>query len=631
MYRNSTTNVCRRRLYKNRVNIPIFCLDFDDWYVIILIRVKGCGCMKKIKYLILLCLVCFPFSVAAQQYEITNYHIDVTVNENNIYNVSEYYNVMFVEKGSFVRKISLRPEIHLSNGKFITYITKVMNFNSSEKSTIKENSKTYEVTIPESYVNASETIFLSYDYNMGDDLDNENDIVFINILDGTFVPLKDGTSFVVTLPSTVEKEDISFYVNGSKVTNEETITYSVTDNYIEGSINYDIEIGDTVAIQAILPNHYFKEAVSNENSTNYLLLIIPIITFIVSLRLTNKYKKQKPKIIEDIFAISNSFDSVEMAYLYKGKINSVDLISLIFKLANDGYILFKNYGSKDNVTFKIKKIKEYDKDNAAQKIVFDGLFQNKEEIDIRDIEGVFYPYYVDARRTLENSKNKDKLFYRHAKKLKVVILLLSYMSFVLLHINPLYNLLDSYVFATILAVILSMICVISFQFKNKILRVLLPIISAIIFAVNFYVLLDFRMNLIIYSTGFILSAITLYIESIIPIRTPYGSQIHYEIDSFRLGLASMSDETFELMIEANSNYFFDMIPYMIIFDLTGWWFNRFASKIITPPTWYESSEVYTQEKILEFIKEAIYQLTVSVQTNRMYTDELLNQAPNKLL
>jgi len=631
MYRNSTTYVCRRCLYKNRVNIPIFCLDFDDWYVIILIRVKGCVCMKKIKYLILLCLVCFPFSVAAQQYEITNYHIDVTVNENNIYNISEYYNVMFVEKANFSRKISLRPKIHLSDGKFITYITKVMNFDSSKKSTIKENSKTYEATIPESYVNTSETLFLSYDYNMGNDLDDENDIVFVNILDGTFVPLKDGISFVITLPTTVDAGDISFYVNESKVTKEEIITYSVTDNYIEGTINYDVELGDIVAIQVLLPNGYFKEVISNENSTNYLLLIMPIITFVISLLLINKYKKQKPQIIEDIFAISNSFDSVETAYLYKGKINSVDLISLIFKLANDGYILFKNYGSKDNVTFKIKKIKEYDKDNAAQKIVFDGLFQNKEEIDIRDIEGVFYPYYVDARRTLENSKNKDKLFYRYAKKLKVVVLLLSYISLILLHISPLYNLLDSYVFATILAVILSMICVISFQFKNKILKYILPAISMIIFIVNFYALLDFRTNLMIYVTGFVLTTITLYIGSILPIRTPYGSKIYYEIDSFRLGLASMPDETFEKMLEVNPNYFFDMIPYMIIFDLTGWWFNRFASKITTSPSWYESSELYTQEKILEFIEEAIYQLTVSVQTNRMYTDELLNQAPNKLL
>ena len=62
--------------------------------------------MKGIKYLILiLYLLCFPFSVSAQSYEITNYHIDVNVNENNIYNISQYYNVMFVKKEDFVRKI----------------------------------------------------------------------------------------------------------------------------------------------------------------------------------------------------------------------------------------------------------------------------------------------------------------------------------------------------------------------------------------------------------------------------------------------------------------------------------------------------------------------------------------------
>ena len=70
---------------------------------------------------------------------------------------------------------------------------------------------------------------------------------------------------------------------------------------------------------------------------------------------------------------------------------------------------------------------------------------------------------------------------------------------------------------------------------------------------------------------------------------------------------------------------------MIIFDSNSWWFNRFIELTEVEPTWYESSEIYTKEKIQEFIDEIIYKLTIAIQVNRTNTDELLNQAPNKLL
>ena len=583
--------------------------------------------MKKLYFL--LCLLLFPLSVSAQQYSITNYYIDVTVNENNIYDITEYYNLLFIEDSEFSRTIQLRPKVHLSNGKFITYVTEVSNVASSETTFVKKTSKIYNVTFPKSTNNTNKAISLEYQYNMGNDLDDTYDVVFVNIADGTIETITDTSTFSVTLPCVIEKENIKFYQNGEQL-DDSKVDYVILGNHIEGTINYKINQGDTIAIQILLPENTFQNIVRTDSNTSYFLIIVPIIMLVCGLLALKKYKKQKIQRVENPFEIEKVFDSVEMAYLYKGEVNAADLLSLLFKLANDGYISLKNFGSKDKVTFKVKKEREYDKDNAAQKILFDGLFQNKEEVDIHGIEGVFYPYYIDAKRTLQNDRNKSKVFYM-SKKIKILLRIGIYIGLTLLQIKPLYNLFDSYVFGIIASVISSAILVVTYQPKSNLIKYILLALSGIIIAIEGYALLDFKLDFCIYCIAMILLEMTLIIESLIPLRTIYGNQIYYEIDAFRLELASMSDETFDEKMRENPNYFFDMIPYTIVFDLTSWWFERFQNKVNTIPSWYQSSETYDKEKLLEFIKEVIIQLAIPIQTNRMYTDELLNQAQNKLL
>ena len=594
--------------------------------------------MRKIKYLfLLLYLVFFPYRVSASSYDVTNYYMDITIDENNIYNISEYYNIMFDKKANFTRNISLRPKVYLTNNEFITYVTQVDKLDVSEEFSVTQNKNDYEVKTLEKYEDLGKSISVTYSYNMGQDLDEKRDVVFISILDGSFTPVTNEVSFSIILPTPTEKENVSFYIDGVKVKDEESIVYYVTDNHIEGTITREFKKGEVISIQVSLPNGTFKNTisnekkVSNENKAIYLLLLIPFITFVISFLINKKYKKEKTHPVEDVYQITNNFDSAEVAYLLKGSINSRDIVSIIFKLANDGYVSFKNYESEDNIIFKIKKQKEYDKDNAVQKIVFDGLFQNKEEVGIEDIEGTFYQYYIDAKRTLENVKNDKKLFYKNIDKIKKAIIGISYVGVVLLQLTPLYNLLNSYVFATIISVVISVLFVLLLKIKNKIIKYILLVISLCIIVVEIYALLDLKTNLIIYIAGIILTALTLVIELLIPTRTIYGNQIKYEIDLFRLGLLSMSDDKFKEKVSNNSNYFFEMIPYMIIFDLNGWWFDRFIDQMETKIPWYESSELYTKENIKEFIEEIIHQFSIAIQVNKTSTDELLNQAPNKLL
>lgn len=585
--------------------------------------------MKNIKYILFLCLLFLPLSISAMEYNITNYYIHANVNKNNVYDITEYYNVFFLEKTNFKREIVLRPKVYLSDGKFISYITEVNDIDSDDLVSTSSNSKKYLIKFNDAQPNTSSQYILSYKYNMGSDLDSDKDIVFLNIVDGTLDIIADATSFTLMLPDEINKDQkVMFFKNGKEI--NDLVEYKINDNKIEGSIHSKINLKDVISVQIRLQDGYFVGVKKTDSNTSYLLLLLPIISLIGGIVALRKYKKSI-KDNDDIVDVSSLFDSVEVAYLYKGKLTVPDFASLIFHLANDGYISLKNYGSKENVYFKIKKVKEYDKDNAAEKIMFDGLFQNSDEIEAHDINGIFRPYYIDAKKTLQNKKNKKRLFYTLAKKWKVLLLMGSYIGVFLLQIKPLYNIIGSYVYATIISIGLSIIIINLYKPKNKLIKYVMILISIIIIILETYSLIDFKLNLWIYCIGVILVLLSLFIENKIPIRTVYGDKIFNSIELFRLDILSMQDETFDMKIKANSNYFFDMIPYMLVFDLHSWWFNKFGKRVSDQPAWYESSELYTIEKLDEFIQEVVMQLIVPMQSMNAYEDELLHQAPNKLL
>ena len=144
-------------------------------------------------------------------------------------------------------------------------------------------------------------------------------------------------------------------------------------------------------------------------------------------------------------------------------------------------------------------------------------------------------------------------------------------------------------------------------------------------------LIHYRLNLLIYILSMILLQAALYIENLIPIRTTFGEQKLYDINQFRLELASMSDEKFDEQIKKDANYFYKMLPYVMIFDMTSWWCNKFLRKVNEQPSWYESNEAYSHDEFQEFIQTISEKLSLPIQITKIHEDELLQQSTNKKL
>lgn len=579
--------------------------------------------MKKIPVFVGLFFLLFPITVLAKTYNVTNLYVEAEIDEENIYNITEYYNVYFEENTSFKKLIPLQQDVYTSSGKKVHYITEVTDIKTEDTYIEDVTSKFHTITFEKEAKDTNTTYLLTYKYNMGNDKDKKADVIFFPLVDIASHSSLDQMSFSVTVKNIEALDNVRFYLDDKDIT--EKISYQVSHNVVTGVLTKELFQGEKLSLQVVLPNGYFKNTETTVSYIKFLYVIFPILIFGFTFFVFKKYRFHK-KIDVDITA----FDSLEIAYLYRGKIRVIDVISVVFHLANDGYLTIKNYGSGDRVQYKLIKEKDYDKNNAGEKIVFDGLFQNKEEVDAESIDGIFSPYLEDIRQIIEDKKHRQKIFYPNVKKYKNILSALFLASAIISQIDMFYYLFNTYLVALPISIIVGGTLFI-FLRTEKFKKYYIPyIILLVLLCIGIYTLWNLKINLIVYAVSLILFMISVYLYSQISIRTEYGEAVLNEIEAFKKSLF-MNEAMIENHVAEDSNYVYKMLPYTAVFGLTSWWLQTYGKYVKEKPIWYSSSEPYSPEKLAYCLEKIASSLSLSMQTNKRLTDELLSQAPNKLL
>ena len=65
-------------------------------------------------------------------------------------------------------------------------------------------------------------------------------------------------------------------------------------------------------------------------------------------------------------------------------------------------------------------------------------------------------------------------------------------------------------------------------------------------------------------------------------RTKYGGELLGKIRGFRNFLTTAEKEKIEILVEENPNYFYDILPFAYVLDVTDKWISRFSTISITP-------------------------------------------------
>lgn len=591
--------------------------------------------MRKYKLFIILVLFMFPALVKAESVEYTLFDSYIKVNQDRTLDITEEYKPYFIENTtSTTRVIGLNPSIIRPNKSRVYSSTLISDISSSikAKQTKKNNSQIINFNV-NGLQDSVKDYTLNYKYNLGKDELRGKDELYYNIVNDLDAPISNLT-FTLEFPTNIENAKVYFAIDDKYNLNKDDISYEVKDNKITGALNILLSNNQSFSVYVELPDNYFKGATDNFNYSNYLYIIIPFICFLLVFLFYRKYGRGISLNIKRKDTIYNNFDSAEIGYLYKGKLEEMSLTSLVIYLATKGYLKIVEHDDgyklgKDN-TFHFIKLKDYDKNNAAQELLFNELFRDRDKTELKDIEYHFADTFKEARNMLDNEDNYKKLFFIGLKQIKIISAFLIVLSLVVNNVRSIYLVTNSYLL--VVPIILAMIFGLYVVLVSNMTGLIKAIVGTIILTLSLYIgispIIVQKHFLIIYIIESILIALMCLLFKKLSERTKFGTEVLGETYGLKYYLETITKEELKNKIEENPNYYYDMIPYACTLDSLESWIRSGKDIVTEAPSWYIPSSEFSLKNFEQFINNVLY-TTSLVMMKQVYSESELVTYENR--
>lgn len=527
--------------------------------------------------------VIFADDYSNYDYVINNYDVSISVDENNVLYVSEDLDVFFNrEKHGIVREI---PEINVAyrlDGTSTKAKVKVSNISVDNNYSIEKGGGVVSIRIgdPDTYVYGDVSYHITYTYDLRNDINENYDELYYNIIGNSWdVPIKN-VSFSIAMPKDFDKSKIGFSSGEFGTLNSNDIEYTIENNVIYGKLNKSLMPYEAFTIRIELEDGYFDVNGFKMSIWFVLSLIVPIASLIICFFLWKKYGKDDQVVQTVEFYPPEGFNSLDVAYAYKGNANQNDVISLLIYLANKGYIKIIEKKKKD---FTIEKIKEYDGDNPYERKFVEGLFKhNHDSVTKDELEGKFYKTIDNIVFSINNRHNREIIYYRSSLKMGglpfVGLILLTY---------------------------LSITCCPATMFGY------LPSIVEFLFPFDGLELVNNYLYVYLYGIVCIIGMIVF--QALMPKRTEYGTRILGRIKGFKNFLEIAEKDKLEAMVNENPNYFYDILPYAYVLGVSNKWIKKFESIKMEEPHWYRGYNTFDLYYFNNFMNDTMKNAYMNIQ------------------
>ena len=600
--------------------------------------------LNMIDYIFLLiCLLTtllFPNKIYANtDYNFEKYDVDIVVNEDNSFDITENITAFFSnKKNGIIKRIPLKNTLVELDGSISKSTTLISNveINDEYRTFIENSYRVFEIGGKYKEYLGQKNYVIKYNYNVGKDSLDKLDEFYFNIIGDEWDTNISNVTFKITMPKEFDSSKLSFYSKGKKLIDSSQFDYSVDGNIIIGKYLGTLNSFEGITIKIELPEGYFSKAKNARPFLDYLLFLIPLILFILSFNIWKKYGKDT-KLKDTIrYYPPKGYNSLEAAYLYNGKVETIDVVSLILYLANKGYIKIVSEKNKSNKErFKLIKLKEYDGDNENERLLFNELFKKSEDLgdESKDIVTRKDFVYSDVVNKISGNlydKLYKKIIYKNTKKSIFIVFSIILCIFIVFGIpfyeNSCFNVKSMPTFLFIIIFLLPFLIFIICMDVPWPMRII-SIIFIFIFHINglfspediVFIMSDkFRFISIILGILYIIIMVILY--RYMPKRTEVGSEVFRKIRGFKKFLETSKKEELELLSEKNPLYFYDVLPFAYVLGLSDKWFKKFKSIALKSPDWYESLNEFNFDDFYNFMSITIKSITEDLDpTTSAYT------------
>ena len=608
--------------------------------------------MYKLFIVVLLLIPCRVFGASINpsqtisynyyDYVINSYDVDIVVNEDNSFDITETITTYFnIPKHGIYRKIPLKNTIERLDGSSSSNRVKISNLSVNNNYTTSREDGYYVIKIGDSSqtVTGTKKYVISYNYNIGKDPLKDKDEFYFNIIGNEWDTVIDNVTFTITMPKEFDASKLGFSSGKYGSTDNKNVNYSVNGNVISGSYDGILYKESALTVRLELEEGYFSKAGLVIDFVD-MLYIMPLILLIISIYMWYKYGRDDKPVETVEFYPPEGFNSLEVGFIYKGTANNKDVISLLIYLANLGYISISETEEKSLFStvkgFKLRKLKEYDGNNINEKLFLDNLFTKKylnyskiatsayedeykqsnnvPEVTSSDLYNKFYRTVNKILKNLNDKENRNKIFDKNSINKNNILNIFIIITFFIITFVPFAY--DSDPFGYLMIGLFPAIGICSAI--NGIINYKKGGIVNIIFGLMFSfpiipLIIEFLNDpkyLFGYIYGVIVVAGIMYVINIIPKRTAYGNELLGKIKGFKNFLETAEKDRLEAMVMENPNYFYDILPYTYVLGVSDKWIEKFETISLQAPKWYDSPSGFSNHNFNSFMNTTMK----SVQT-----------------
>ncbi|MEZ4357967.1 MAG: DUF2207 domain-containing protein [Eubacteriales bacterium] len=538
-------------------------------------------------------------SKAYSGYDIQSYDTSITVQSNNVLLITEEITVHFYEPSHGIYR-EIPTVLDFDTGeKNITYHPEISNVTVNCPVSTSSSGDYYVLQLgdPDVYADTEETYIISYTYDLGDDMIDEFDMFYFNIIGSYWDAEILSASFDITFPKAFDASYAQVYTGTSSVSGEgATITSEGMRLY--GSITSPLSPGMALTVYLPLEEGYFTgERVPPNYGVISMIISIAIAGLAIMLFLIFGRDKKPVRPVE--FYAPDNLTPTDVGYIIDGDVDTKDISALIIYWADKGYIRIEENLAAGMILYKLGELPP--SSNAYEVELFKGLFGSKDEASLNKPREQLAVAFTKAKSLAKiRFDNKDRIFTSASLKVQsflgfltvipiMATMFLSYLSsgdtppliftviacmlLVMPALTLTKNLLKyrsekrskfiwSFIVSSVFLLITSVLTVlISYMFIKSLLPGIVAVISTII-------IMSFT--------------------SIARKRTEKGNRWYGQILGFKNFIELAEKDRLEMLVKENPEYFYHVLPYAYVMGVSDKWAKQFDAigNVPANPGWY---------------------------------------------
>lgn len=530
-------------------------------------------------------------------YIIENYKMDIIVNEDNTFDVTETIDVRFTEKGKrgIIRNIPRANYLKRENGEYSKNIAYLTNLEVNDDFKYTKDRKYYNIKIGKNDVVASKekTYIIKYKYDIGKDPLKDIDEFYFYIIGEGWNTTINNVEFKIKMPKMFDENKVKFFNVYKNNFRNLHLNYIIREKTIIASYNKKLRPNEGLSIRMILPKGYFYRKWIPFTNAMLIKMFISLILVIVAIIIWMSDEKKKWIVCKKEYYPPNNMNSLVLTLLYYGIKD--DAVMLLVSLLNKGYLRFEEirYDSSNWKNFKIIKIKDYDGNDKYEKIIFEELFKNKDVIEKEEYKYIINDITQKVYDGIDIESFNKKRIDKKSVRIKNLIFIMSMIVMMFMFWTSPSD------------IIIKAIIMLVFRWVEKRMYPFIKTKTYWIFIMSLIIVpLDFLFNGIIrledsYLIEFIFESVCFFILTVLFIKKnkviKENIMILERIDSFYKFLRNPRKDKLNELIKNDPNYLYKMIPYIVSLNLLERYNNKYIKDLLNAlgsPAWYEGNEEF---------------------------------------